>query len=97
VAESNSSSWDKLDLDGKEIQKARKENEAKSREIAGQFQECFNTDAGKYVLDRLKSITVDRPVLNPNSTQFGAGIREGQNAIVRQIMEQLSLAENKRK
>lgn len=96
MAES-SSSWDKLDLDGKEIQKARKENETKSREIAGQFQECFGTDAGKYVLDRLKSITVDRPVLNPNSTQFGAGIREGQNTIVRQIMEQLSLAENKRK
>ena len=92
-----SSSWDKLDLDGKEIQKARKENEAKSREIAGQFQQCFNTDSGQYVLNRLKSITIDRPVLNPNSTQFGAGIREGQNQIVRQIIEQLSLAEDKRK
>jgi hypothetical protein len=93
VAES--SSWDKLDLDGKEIQKARKENEAKSREIAGQFQQCFNTDSGKYVLDRLKSITIDKPVLNPNSTQFSAGIREGQNNIVRQIIDQLSLADKK--
>ena len=89
------SSWDKLDLDGKEIQKARKENEAKSREIAGQFQQCFNTDSGKYVLDRLKSITIDKPVLNPNSTQFSAGIREGQNNIVRQIIDQLSLADKK--
>jgi len=89
------SSWDKLDLDGKEIQKARKENEAKSHEIAGQFQECFSTDAGQYVLDRLKSITIDKPVLNPNSTQFGAGIREGQNNIVRQIIDQLSLADKK--
>lgn len=87
------SSWDKLDLDGKEIQKAREENEAKSHEIAGQFQECFSTDAGQYVLDRLKSITIDKPVLNPNSTQFGAGIREGQNNIVRQIIDQLSLAD----
>ena len=90
-----SSSWDKLDLDGKEIQKARKENEAKSREIAGQFQQCFNTDSGKYVLDRLKSITIYKPVLNPNSTQFSAGIREGQNNIVRQIIDQLSLADKK--
>ncbi len=89
------SSWDKLDLDGKEIQKAREENEAKSHEIAGQFQECFSTDAGQYVLDRLKSITIDKPVLNPNSTQFGAGIREGQNNIVRQIIDQLSLADKK--
>lgn len=89
------SSWDKLDLDGKEIQKAREENEAKSNEIAGQFHECFSTDAGQYVLDRLKSITIDKPVLNPNSTQFGAGIREGQNNIVRQILDQLALANKK--
>ena len=89
------SSWDKLDLDGKEIQKAREKNEAKSHEIAGQFQECFSTDAGQYVLDRLKSITIDKPVLNPNSTQFSAGIREGQNNIVRQIIDQLSLADKK--
>jgi len=91
------SSWESLDLDGPAIKKAKKKNEAKSREIAGQFFECFNTDAGKYVLARLSAITIDRPVLNPNSTQFGAGIREGQNTIVRQIYEQLSLAENKRK
>ena len=89
------SSWDKLDLDGKEIQKTREENQAKSNEIAGQFQECFSTDAGQYVLDRLKSITIDKPVLNPNSTQFSAGIREGQNNIVRQIIDQLSLADKK--
>lgn len=89
------SSWDKLDLDGKEIQKTREENQAKSNEIAGQFQECFSTDAGQYVLNRLKSITIDKPVLNPNSTQFGAGLREGQNNIVRQIMDQLSLTDKK--
>jgi hypothetical protein len=89
------SSWDKLDLDGKEIQKTREENQAKSNEIAGQFQECFSTDAGQYVLNRLKSITIDKPVLNPNSTQFGAGLREGQNNIVRQIIDQLSLTDKK--
>jgi len=43
----------------------------------------------------LKSITIDKPVLNPNSTQFSAGIREGQNNIVRQIIDQLSLADKK--
>ena len=90
-------SWESLDLNGPAIKKAQKKNEAKSREIAGQFNECFSTDAGKYVLDRLRAITLDRPVLNANSSQFGAGIREGQNMIVRQIEEQLALAGNKKK
>ena len=45
------------------------------------------------MLQRLKEITIDRPVLNANSTQFGAGMREGQNTLVRQILEQIAIAE----
>lgn len=85
--------WDLLDLEGEEIEKAKAENEAKAREIASRFHECFRTDAGQYVLARLRSVTLDKPVLNANSSQFGAGIREGQNSIVRQILEQIDLAE----
>ena len=87
------SSWDNLDLNGEAIQKTREENEKKAREIASHFFRCFSTDDGQYVLNRLKEITIDRPVLNANSTQFGAGMREGQNMIVRQILDQMKIAE----
>jgi hypothetical protein len=84
--------WDSLDIDGEEIQKLKAEGEQKARDIAGRFYGCFSTEDGQFVLNRLKEITLDRPVLNANSTQFGAGMREGQNAIVRQILDQLALA-----
>jgi hypothetical protein len=85
-------SWGALDLEGDQLNQMRADNEAKAQEIASQFYQCFSSDAGKFVLNRLTSITVERPVLYVNSTQFGAGIREGQNQIVRQILEQIKLA-----
>ncbi|MEO1940243.1 MAG: hypothetical protein ABGX60_00045 [Candidatus Thioglobus sp.] len=85
-------SWGALDLEGDHLTKMRADNEAKAQEIASQFFQCFNSDAGKLVLNRLKDITINRPVLYANSTQFSAGIREGQNQIVRQILEQIKIA-----
>ena len=85
--------WTGLDLESDAIKTLQAENEAKAREIASKFHECFRTDAGQYVLKRLREITLDKPVLNGNSTQFSAGIREGQNNIVRQILDQVALAE----
>ena len=84
--------WESLDLDGKAIKETKRQNDAKAREIAGRFYECFSTEAGEFVLERLKEITLNRSVLNANSTQFGAGIREGQNMLVRQILDQIVLA-----
>lgn len=85
--------WDSLDIEGEEIQKQKAENEKKARDIASRFYGCFSTEDGQFVLQRLKEITIDRPVLNANSTQFGAGMREGQNTLVRQILEQIAIAE----
>ena len=85
--------WDSLDIDGEEVQKLKAESEKKARDIASRFYGCFSTEDGQFVIDRLKDITLDRPVLNANSTQFGAGMREGQNAIVRQILDQIAIAE----
>ncbi len=86
-------SWDELDLDGEALQKTKAETEAKSREISTQFHQCFRTDAGQFVLAKLKEATVDKPVLDANSSQFGAGIREGQNNLFRQIMAEITKAE----
>lgn len=85
--------WSGLDLESDEIAMLREVNAVKAREIASRFHECFRSDAGQYVLQRLQEVTLDRPVLNANSTQFGAGIREGQNQIVRQILDQITFAE----
>lgn len=59
---------------------------------ASLFRTCFETDAGKLVLDKLEQFTIEQPVVHANSTQFGAGIREGQNSIVRYIQKQIKLA-----
>ena len=70
-----------------------KENAAKGREIASRFHECFRSDAGQYVLDRLIAITLLRPIVTPASSQFDAGIREGRADLVRQILTQIETAE----
>jgi hypothetical protein len=85
--------WEALDIEGDAVQKLKAESEKKARDIASRFYGCFSTEDGQFVINRLKDITINRPVLNANSTQFGAGMREGQNAIVRQILDQLALAE----
>lgn len=84
--------WEALDIEGDAVQQLKAESEKKARDIASRFYGCFSTEDGEFVLNRLKEITLDRPVLNPNSTQFGAGMREGQNAIVRQILDQIAIA-----
>ncbi len=85
--------WSSLDIEGEAVQKLKADSAKKARDIASRFHGCFSTEDGQFVINRLKEITLDRPVLNANSTQFGAGMREGQNAIVRQILDQLALAE----
>ena len=85
--------WEALDIEGDAVQKLKAESEKKARDIASRFYGCFGTEDGQFVINRLKEITIDRPVLNANSTQFGTGIREGQNIIVRQILDQIAIAE----
>ncbi|HCY12759.1 MAG TPA: hypothetical protein DG414_02870 [Gammaproteobacteria bacterium] len=82
--------WAALDVD---TPGRSKEDEAKGREIASRFHECFRTEPGRFVLDRLINITILRPTVTPESTQFEAGIKEGRADIVRQIMANIELAE----
>lgn len=48
--------------------------------------QTFGTEAGKKLLRTMVSRTVLRPTVSASSTQFGAGIREGQNDIIRQLL-----------
>jgi hypothetical protein len=74
-----------------EEEQAQKMEQA-SREVSSRFLGCFSTEDGEFVLNRLVSITIDRPVLFGGSTKFAAGIREGQNDLVRQILQQMKIA-----
>tara|TARA_Y100001963_G_scaffold126352_1_gene178766 strand:+ start:974 stop:1297 length:324 start_codon:yes stop_codon:yes gene_type:complete len=87
------SGWDALEIDDLAQARSRHAQANESREIATRFHECFRTDSGRYVLNRLIQITVLRPTVTPTSTQFEAGIREGRADLVRQILAQLDIAE----
>lgn len=88
--------WEALDLEHPAHQRAEEQRIEKAREIATAFRECFATEAGQYVLRHLMEQTVLRPTVRPESTQFGAGIREGQNDLVRQILAQIDLAKGQK-
>jgi len=85
----NNSAWESLDLDNEEFVRVKEENEAKVRERSRMFYQCFSSEAGQRVLDHLVDISLERRVLKADSTQFAAGIREGENNMVRYIRYQM--------
>jgi 3-hydroxy-3-methylglutaryl CoA synthase len=53
---------------------------------------CFSTPTGKKVLEHLKRCTIEQPAWIPGDGDTGvhnAFIREGQNSIVRSIMDRI--------
>ncbi len=70
-------------------------NESHKRELARKMHRCFvQTDAGKEVLEILKAWTLTRPVSPPGCQNGYPFFREGQNDIVRSILEAIEDAEN---
>jgi len=53
------------------------------------FATTFSTQEGKKVLEHLKSITVDQPSFSPGGEASVGFWREGQNSIVRQILNRI--------
>ena len=90
---SNPYSWE--DLEPTNWKALTPEQEKQAMEVASLFRQTFTTEAGKKVLEILDNQCLRRPVVTPDSTQFQAGIREGQNDIVRQIHAQIELANGK--
>lgn len=53
---------------------------------------CFNSEAGKKVLAHLKKCTIEQPAWIPGDGETGvhmAFMREGQNTIVRSIIDRI--------
>jgi hypothetical protein len=81
-----------MDLIPENTDAQQRENWAKAFAIAKMHADVFNTEAGKELLAHWERVLVWRPIVQPNDTQFAAGIREGQADIVRQIRFNLDFA-----
>jgi len=56
------------------------------------YAKCFNSEAGKKVLAHLKKCTIEQPAWMPGDGETGvhmAFLREGQNTIVRSIIDRV--------
>jgi hypothetical protein len=86
--------WATLEIDDEGIRQTQEEQAEKAREIASLFHRVFKQNAdGKRLLNLMMEATLLRPTVLPDSTEFDAGIREGRCDMVRQILQNIELAE----
>lgn len=91
-----------LDALDKEQAQNQKEFENNQKILNEQYAACFNTTAGKKVLEHLKKITLDQPtwipsggVVDGQSSIHHGFVREGQNSVVRSIIERINSIKGK--
>jgi|TARA_R100001530_G_C4304333_1_gene151306 hypothetical protein len=80
-----------------------KKNQAAQQELNKQYSICFSTPTGKKVLEHLRKCTIDQPTWIPGGGQLDgvsvvqhAFVREGQNSIVRNIVDRINLIKGKK-
>lgn len=72
----------------------RSKEESQAREIANAYFNCFNTEAGRWVLEDLVNKFLTKPIVRPGESSEANGVREGRADIVRQILLQVEYAKN---
>ena len=85
----NDPGWDGVDAS---IEPIRLKNMDLQRDLDFQFQRCFTSEAGKKVLEHLRSITIEQPAWVPGAEPSYGYAREGQNSIVREIEQRMRRA-----
>ena len=87
------SPWEALDLNREDPNK--KEALAARRDVARRFKRCFETDDGQWVLNYLNGFFLNTPVMDEyaDNVLAKAGIREGENRMLRFIHTQLAYRE----
>jgi|TARA_R110000822_G_scaffold308074_2_gene435690 hypothetical protein len=76
----NSVGWDGLNSNPQPFV-----NKNEQSDIDMQYALCFQTEAGRKVLEHLEKITIDQPAWIPSADPSYGYAREGQNSIVREI------------
>ena len=74
----------------------RSDEEAKARDIATAYFNCFNTEAGQYVLDSMIESFMTKPVVRSGEDAYAQGIRQGRQDVVMQIIQQIEYAKDPR-
>lgn len=82
-----------------EVRESKAENDKMQNELNKQFKITFSTPTGKKVLEHLIKCTIDQPAWIPGNTNCDgksaeqhAFMREGQNSIVREIINRVKTA-----
>ena len=63
-------------------------------EIDKAYMRVFTSEEGQKVLDHLRSITIDQPAWTPGTEPSYGYSREGQNSIVREIIQRMRRCSN---
>ena len=63
-------------------------------EIDKVYMRVFSSEEGQKVLNHLRSITIDQPAWTPGSDASFGYSREGQNSIVREIIQRMRRCNN---
>lgn len=86
-------------LDQQEAEQVENKQKVESQQIElnNLYGKLFNSDTGKKVLDHLKKCTIDQPTWVPSAgnldgiaTEQFAFVREGQNSVVRTILDRVT-------
>lgn len=72
----------------------RSDEEAKARDIASAYFNCFNTEAGQWVIEDLVNKFLTKPIVRPGDDAYAQGVREGRADLVRQLLIQIEYAKN---
>jgi hypothetical protein len=82
-------SWESLE----QITDRSKEQE-KAQELATLYFTCFNTEAGRLVIDNLVEVFMTKPIVRSGEDAYAQGIRQGRYDVVSQIIQQVEYAKN---
>jgi len=72
----------------------RTDEQSKATEIATAYYQCFNTEAGKWVLDHMIETFMTKPIVRSGEDNFAQGIRQGRYDVVVQLLNQVEYAMN---
>ncbi len=86
--------WSSLDFDDDDIKKTQDNQQELCLAIASKYHQVFKQNSiGREILNEMIKVTIMRATVHPNDSQFAVGIREGRADMVRQILQQIEIAE----
>lgn len=92
MSSSQSDPFERVRPNSSAVKEAMERHEVDQRARAGRYYKAFQaTEDGEKLMEELVQTYVFRPPLPPDTTQFEAGIVEGQRQVVLDIIAQLNI------